>query len=247
MSNPIRDEWQSEDGAVRLILGDCLDVLPTLSGIDAVVTDPPYGIGFAHGGGGGCLAESTRFAHETIAGDDRPFDPAPWLAFPVVVLWGANHYADKLPPKARWLVWDKRDGMASNDQADCEMAWTNATKPARLFSHKWNGMLRDGEEKKRKRQHPMQKPVRLMVWTLDQVGIEKGRIVLDPYMGVASTVVACVRTGRRAVGIEIRPGYWEIAVRRVRAELERFPLFEAVAKPRQLELLDAGAVSVFPG
>jgi tRNA G10 N-methylase Trm11 len=80
-----------------------------------------------------------------------------------------------------------------------------------------------------------------MAWCLGHV---PGCTIADPFAGSGTTGVACVRTGRRFVGIEIERNYWEIAVRRVRAELERFPLFETASRPRQLELLDAGAVSV---
>ena len=112
-------------GDATLYLGDCRDVLPGLSGVDAVVTDPPYGIGYVHGVGGGKLARSTAFADVTIRGDNAPFDPAVWLGFRQVILWGANHFASRLPDASCWLTWDKRDGICSNDQADCEHAWTN--------------------------------------------------------------------------------------------------------------------------
>jgi tRNA G10 N-methylase Trm11 len=79
---------------------------------------------------------------------------------------------------------------------------------------------------------------------LEVLKIPVGATVFDPFMGSGTTGVACVRTGRRFMGIEIERKYWEIAVRRVRAELERFPLFEPATRPRQLELLDPGAVSV---
>jgi site-specific DNA-methyltransferase (adenine-specific) len=240
--NPIRDEWRSEDGAVRLILGDCLDVLPTLSGIDAVVTDPPYGIGYKQSGGRGAAGKS-RFCGEGVVNDDVPFNPASCLQYGNVVLWGANYYRDRLPCGGRFLVWDKRCGVTpQRDQADAEMAWHNIGNATRVFRHVWDGMIRDSEAGPRV--HPTQKPVRVMVWSLEQAGIGKGQTVLDPYMGSGTTGVACVRTGRRFVGIEIERKYWEIAVRRVRAELERFPLFEPAARPRQLELLDAGDVSV---
>jgi site-specific DNA-methyltransferase (adenine-specific)/modification methylase len=232
---PIKEEWTSADGQHRILWGDCIEILPTLdtSEVAAVLADPPYGIAFAHGGGGGCLAESTRFAQEAIAGDGADFDPSPWLAFPSVVLWGANHYADKLPPCARWLVWDKRDGMKSNDQADCELAWTNAPNPARLFSHKWNGMIRDGEEAMVPRCHPMQKPVRLMRWCLSFL---PPGMVLDPFAGSCTVAVACARTGRRSISIEIEERYFRIGIERMEREAARTPLFESQLRQAELPL-----------
>ena len=89
-------------GNATLYLGDCLEILPTLEKVDAVITDPPYGIGFVHGGndrsGIGKGRYATKFAGVAIAGDAEPFSPAPLLALNVpTVLWGANHFCSKLP------------------------------------------------------------------------------------------------------------------------------------------------------
>jgi site-specific DNA-methyltransferase (adenine-specific)/modification methylase len=200
-------------GGQRLILGDCLEVMPWLGKFDAVVTDPPYGIGFSHGGGGGKLARSTALANKPIIGDDTPFNPA-WmldLGIPAVI-WGGNHFANRLPPSQSWLIWDKRCADYSNDQADCELAWTNLGFPARMFRHVWNGMLR-GKESKTPRQHPTQKPVALMQWCLGFV--PNACTILDPFMGSGTTLVACQRLGRHGTGIEIDPEYFDIACRRV--------------------------------
>ena len=200
-------------GNQRLILGDCLQVMPTLGRFDAVVTDSPYGIGFSHGGGGGKLARSTRLDHMPIIGDEKPFDPAPLLALGIpAILWGGNHFADRLPASQSWLTWDKRCADYSNDQADCEMAWTNLGFPARMFRHVWNGMLR-GSESKTPRVHPTQKPVALMEWCLGF--LPDAKTILDPFMGSGTTLVACQRMGRAGTGIELDPDYFDIACRRV--------------------------------
>jgi site-specific DNA-methyltransferase (adenine-specific) len=224
-------------GDARLYLGDCREILPTLRGvIDAVVSDPPYGIGFVHSGKGGCLARSTSFGGIAIRGDDEPFDPSPWLNFPTVVLFGANHFADKLPPSSNWLVWDKRDGVCSNDQADCEMAWTNLGGPARLTRHLWNGMLK-ASERGVSRVHPTQKPVAVMEWVLNQT-TNPGDLVLDPYCGSGTTGVACIKTGRRFVGIEIDEKYFDTAVRRITAAVNEPDMFVTPpAKPVQEAML----------
>ena len=204
-------------GSAELHLADCREVLPTLSGVDAVVTDPPYGIGYVHGVGGGRLARSTSFANIAIVGDDTLFDPTQWLGYRQVILWGANHFASCLPDASRWLTWDKREGICSNDQADCEHAWTNLGGPARMMRHLWNGMLK-ASERGDIRVHPTQKPVVLMAWCVDMTS----GTVLDPFMGSGTTGVACARLGRRFIGIEIEPRYFDIACRRIE-EAQRQP------------------------
>ena len=202
---------------VTLIHGDCLEVLKTLDAgsVDAVVTDPPYGI--AHP----CnYAERKRGAlapcndWRDVHGDDKPFDPSPILALDVpTVLWGANWYADKLPPSGGWLVWDKRRPDAL-DQSTCELAWTNCIKGVRRFTHLWNGMMRASEHGEN--YHPTQKPVALMFWVLGLRWMPKaGAVIFDPYMGAGPVGVACVQTGRSFIGIEIDEGYFKIAQRRI--------------------------------
>jgi site-specific DNA-methyltransferase (adenine-specific) len=208
---------------VTLYLGDCREILPTLPKVDAVVTDPPYGISFAHGGndnsgiGGGRYA--TKFAKVGIVGDDAPFDPSPLLALSdSVILWGGNHYADKLPASSSWLIWDKRAASQhSNDFADCEIAWSSRNSVARIFRHHWDGMMR-ASERGVPREHPTQKPVAVMRWCIEQIE-PAPRLILDPYMGSGSTGVAAVQAGRSFVGIEIEPGYFDIACRRVSESL----------------------------
>jgi site-specific DNA-methyltransferase (adenine-specific)/modification methylase len=206
--------------------------------VDAVVTDPPYGISAVKNGK--CFQDSNVCAvsiHKEIVGDDRPFDPRPLLGIaPVICLFGANHYSAYLPSQARWLIWDKRDGMNSNPLADCEMAWTNDSRPARVYSQRWMGMIRDGE--KAPRLHPSQKPVELMMWVLDTLDIPVGATVFDPYCGSGTTGVACIQTGRNFIGVEIDPGYAEIARRRC---ADAAPLF--VPQPRQPEPMLLGATT----
>jgi site-specific DNA-methyltransferase (adenine-specific)/modification methylase len=200
---------------VTLYNADCLDIMRSLPPVDAVVTDPPYGI--AHPcnfrqRGRSNLAVCNDFPD--VVGDNVPFDPAPILALDVpTVLWGANHYANKLPPSGGWLVWDK-ERPDDLDQATCELAWTNCIKGVRRFRYLWNGMMKAGEWGES--YHPTQKPVALMKWVMTLRWMpESGATVLDPYMGAGSTGVACVRTGRRFIGIEIDPTYFRIAERRI--------------------------------
>lgn len=206
---------------VTLHLGDCLEILPTLQGIDAVITDPPYGIGVLTNyaqRGRGALAECNDFA--PIIGDDKPFDPSPLLKYKTVVLFGANYYADKLPISGGWVVWDKLDGLQSkrlwgfNDNSDCELIWTNKGNAARLIPHRWMGAMKASENDER-RVHPTQKPIALMSVLIEQY-TQIGDTVIDPYMGSGTTGVACIKTGRNFIGIEKEPKYFEIAQRRIK-------------------------------
>jgi len=178
----------------------------------AIVSDPPYGVKErtarkTNGRSNAC----SSIDFEPVHGDDRPFDPTPLMAFDECVLFGANHYADRLTPSARWLIWDKREGGTSDDNADCEIAWTNLRGPARLFHHKWRGMIKASERSER-RVHPTQKPIALMEWCL---GFIKSDTIIDPYMGSGTTGVACVNLGRKFIGIEISPEYFAIAKDRI--------------------------------
>jgi site-specific DNA-methyltransferase (adenine-specific) len=210
-----------EEAGITIYHGDCREILPQLGRFDLLLTDPPYGIGFVHSGKGGCLAKSTVFGGVSVIGDDVPFEPAHLLdVADKVVMWGANHYADKLPASSSWLIWDKREGMCENDQADCELAWSNIGGPARLLRHYWNGMLK-ASEKGVPRVHPTQKPVSLMKWCISRVQIAACSLV-DPYAGSGTSLVAAKDLGILATGIELEEKYCEIAANRLRQSVLNF-------------------------
>ena len=214
-------------GNAILYYGDCSEIIPHLPPIAAVVTDPPYGIGFAHGGndnsGIGKGRYATKFAGQEIIGDDKPFDPIPLLSFPVVILWGANHYADKLPAKSSWLVWDKRAASHhTNDFADCELAWSSSGGVARVFRHHWDGMMK-ASERNIPREHPTQKPISVMKWSILQTGVSG--TILDPYMGSGTTGIAAHELGLKFIGIEIDKQYFKIACKRIEQAQKQDSLF----------------------
>ena len=204
----------------QVITGDCLDVLPTLGKVDAVITDPPYGIGFntdyrRFTGG----VSKQLFAYAAIINDDRPFDPAPFLHLgSTVVMFGANNFSDRLP-KGSWLIWDKRCNGKPLMTSDGEAAWCNRGHGIYIYNHVWDGFLR-GPEQGTKRVHPTQKPIALMAWIIEKY-TKPGATVLDPFCGSGTTGVACVQTGRHFIGIEIDSTYADIARQRIeRAESE---------------------------
>lgn len=203
-----------EDGLVTIYHGDALEVMGSVAA-DVLVTDPPYGMSYRHGFRGGGVAYGSDGV--TIAGDDDPFDPAPLLCLKLpTAMFGANHYATRLPDARGWLVWDKRDGDGPTDQSDAELAWTNVLSVVRVYSARWRGALRTGREQAEGRFHVNQKPVALMAWV---IGWMPPGTVLDPYMGSGSTLVASKELGRRSIGIEIEERYCEIAARRCSQEV----------------------------
>ena len=216
-------------GNATLYCGDCLEILPALTGVDAVMTDPPYGIGYRHGGGVGVGASGIRAAInlKPIHGDDAQFDPSPWIEWaantsrpPPLLLWGADHYKKRLPEGGQFLCWDKSCGQGPNDSfIDAEFAWMNRKSARCLYRQFWKGGLRsgDGASSRMSRAHPSQKPVELMRWCLETARVGLGKTVLDPYMGSGATGVACVTSGRKFIGIEIDSEYFEIACRRIEA------------------------------
>lgn len=231
-------------GDCTLYCADCREILPLLPKVDAVVSDPPYGIAFAHGGndrsGIGKGKYATKFAGVGIEGDNAPFDPSSLGRMGGnAILWGANHFADGLPASPFWLVWDKRAASQhNNDFADCELAWCSFKGVARVFRHQWDGMMK-ASERGIPRVHPTQKPVELMRWCLERLP-EPNNLILDPYMGSGTTGVACVKLGRKFIGIEIEPKYFEIACRRIEQAYAQPDMFVEAEKPKaeQLSLME---------
>jgi hypothetical protein len=204
-----------EDESVTIYHADCREILPDLEA-DVLISDPPYGIRYSPSENTSKAWGRKTFVGDTVVvGDDEPFDPTPFLRFPHIVLFGANHYADKLPPSPSWFVWDKRDGMTSNDFADCELVYTNLPGVARLFRHQWSGAMR-ASERGEPRLHPTQKPLILMRWI---VGRCPDGVILDPFMGSGTTLRAAKDLGRYAIGVEVEERYCEIAAQRCAQEV----------------------------
>lgn len=198
-------------GDAELWLGDARELLPTLTA-DAVVTDPPYGIGrdgkprssSSHGGHKGYEFKGW----DSLPPSGEVLDLLRSSA-PVQVIWGGNYIADKLPASGKWLVWDKGQRI---DQSDCELAWTSMGGALRVFTLNRVALLIEGAV------HPTQKPVEVMAWSLDQAKLLPGQSVMDPFMGSGTTGIACHRRGLRFTGIEIDKTYFDIARRRIERE-----------------------------
>ena len=232
MTNP----WQRhvKIGDCDLYLGDCLEVMPALGKVDAVVTDPPYGIGETRPSRGGrdSLAKSHVYT-EKENWDTQTLDAHVSMAVSMArnsIVFGGNYY--DLPPTSCWLVWDKQNG--SNDFADCELAWTNLNKAVRRIYWRWNGMIRKGNDV---RQHPTQKPLGVIEWCIGHLP-DTAETILDPFSGSGTTGVACVKMGRKFIGIEMDEDYFNIMCKRVQAAYDQPDLFVAPPTPATQEGMD---------
>lgn len=211
--------YYSDDFAT-IYHGDSREVLGDLDA-DLLLTDPPYGIAVK-------TDWTTRRpspwakGERPVAGDNVEFDPSHLLRFRWIVLFGANHYADRLPASASWLVWDKRRGGTVTpgwNAPDAELAWSNLGRGCRTFSHLWERYKRDSEIGEH--YHPTQKLVALMRWCIGLAKDSTGTI-LDPYMGSGSTLRAAKDLSRRSIGIELDESYCEIAAKRLAQEVFDF-------------------------
>jgi site-specific DNA-methyltransferase (adenine-specific)/modification methylase len=203
-------------GRATLFNADCADVLsqwPECFGVSAVVTDPPYGIKESAGKAKtrGKLAKAKDYGNDDW--DNQPIDTdllqrliglGRWQ-----IVFGGNYYP--MPAASCWLVWDKVNG--NNDFADCELAWTNLRRAVRLKRYMWNGMLR--EKGAQRGDHPTQKPLEVMKWCIEQLP-DDVETILDPFAGSGTTGVAAIQMGKRFIGIEREPKYFEAMCRRIR-------------------------------
>lgn len=229
----LQKKWGTELGQLwqigphRLLCGDSTnpeDVARLMGGKRAKLAlhDPPYGIKVVESG---LVGDGKRFGNavaprgtfKPIHGDGQPFDPSHIVASgDVVFIWGANHFADKLPPRASWTVWDKRVDLPSNEFSDCELAWVSGGgDSARILRHAWMGMIRDSEMGE-PRVHPTQKPIQLHR-EIVQTYTKQSDLVTDWYHGSGTTMIACQQSDRVCFAMEIDPGYVAVALERMSA------------------------------
>jgi len=214
---------------LEIVNADCYTLLDAWPSDAALVTDPPYGIGFKHSGrcNDRCIqsaetkARRKRTHARMIANDDRPFDPAAFFRFRWVLLWGADHFRDRLPQGGTLLAWDKSVGKGpASSFADCEFAWTNKPGVKRnICRFLWMGLacVKAGEDGGR-RYHPNQKPQGLCDWCIKTLALPEETLVIDPFMGSGSLGVACHRAGLRYLGVEIDPEHYATAKARLQRE-----------------------------
>lgn len=205
---------------------DCMEYMRTLpdKAFDLAVVDPPYGIGES----GKNNKSRTKLAkaqdYKPFAGLDKsPPNKECFLELARVsknqIIFGANHFADKLPHPASscWIVWDKENG--GNDFADCELAYTSFRTAVRIFRFRWQGMIQGDMKHKENRIHPTQKPVPLYAWIFNHYA-KPGDKILDTHLGSGSSRIAAYDAGLDFVGCEIDKYYFK-------AQEERFAEYTA--------------------
>lgn len=233
------DPWVRKEviGDCELWCGDSYKLASKVGEFGAILTDPPYGYGYKPSRNGS--VKSAKFSRnfgpeDKLIGDTgkMDFDPSPFLGMAKYqIWWGGNCYAGRLPNSKAWLVWFKADGNTKIDQGHAELAWTNLGFAIRGFNHRWCGMVRDSEHGVQN-MHPTQKPIAVMVWCLGF--IPKSEVIFDPFLGSGSSLVACAKLGRKGIGIELDPEYFEIACKRVEEAYRQPDLFvEPPAPPTQ--------------
>jgi 16S rRNA G966 N2-methylase RsmD len=220
-------------GVHRLMCGSATeieDVKTLLDGFlpELVLTDPPYGVDIVQnqqvggaasthfGGKVGAVVESSTYAEilndDTTETAQASMDIIGELGIKNRIIWGGNYFTDFLPPRACWIVWNKKN---TGNFADVEMAWTSFTTGAKLYDHMWNGMAREGarEDELATRVHPTQKPVGLHANILRDFS-KKGDQVLDLFGGSGTTLIACERTERICYMLELSPSYCDVIRKR---------------------------------
>lgn len=213
----IRDE---RIGGQRLLLGDCLQVMPLLGRVDAVVTDPPYGLGKKmQGGTWGAQDHNSGFLRWDLEAKQEWIDRILSINVPSII-WGGNYF--QVPASRCWLIWNKVNAVPT--MADFEQAWTNFDRPSKRIDLNV-GRVEFG--------HPTQKPIKLIEWCLGF--LPKAQTILDPFMGSGTTLVACQRLGRNGTGIELDPDYFDIACRRVDEATRQVDLFIDPPKPAAVQ------------
>lgn len=218
-------------GNATLYLGDCRDIIPTLSRVDAVITDPPYGIlNLAGDVAGSVVRKSPRqvgsgtLKNRLLNQSDVEWDIAPSSeVFDALrnisswqIIWGGNYFP--LPPARAILVWDKEQPWENFSQV--EIAWSNLSRPAAIFKESATRATPG-------KVHPTQKPLSLMTWCV--AFVPGAAVILDPYMGSGTTGVAAVQQSRSFIGIERDPKYFEISCRRIEDAQRQESLFAPAA------------------
>ena len=205
------DVWRL--GRHTLVCGDAYDY--EMPEVDACITDPPYGINYNPE----YTCNTTPTQHQRIIGDDRPFNPEPFLHYKNLCLFGANYFSPLLPVGG-WIVWDKRVTEAADAMlgSPFELAWfksINTTRTSIMIRVMHGGAVNadslsgNGDD----RYHPTQKPVLLMADVI-QALTKEGNIVFDPFCGSGSTLIACQRTNRTCIAYEISPDYCSVILQR---------------------------------
>ena len=216
-------------GGQRLILGECISVISMIGMFDALLTDPPYGIGADKSKAQSSIRDNPKWGKKSwdMARPSRESFGYICKSSALHIIWGGNYFADILPQSKGWLSWRKPEAETGFSLADIELAWTSID----IASRQKTLPRRDGN------MHPTQKPIALMEWCLGF--LPNAQTILDPFAGSGTVSVACVNLGRQSTAIELDPDYYDIMCKRVDDAIRqpRLDLPEPKAKEATLEMI----------
>ena len=209
-------------GNATLYLGDCLEILPTLDKVDLVLTDPPFGVGNFVQTSGNIRGRRENIG-KPVTWNDRTPDPEIFSILRNLsnhrIIWGANFF-NCFEDNGGAIVWVKNQPMPNFSKAD--IASCTHFKKTEIVNITWHNfeagrlVMTD---------HPCERPVSLYEWCLQYIPNCEG-VVLDPFLGSGSVAIACANLGRKFIGIEIEPKYFDIACERIEAAQAQGRLFE---------------------
>jgi DNA modification methylase len=194
--------------------------------VNAIVSDPPYGMKldarYTFSKGSEAMSIKASKGYSNVIGDDKNFDASfLFSAFPSakeIFLFGADYYVDSLPNYGKsgsWMVWDKKNEALRNvlGLADFELIWTMKKHKRRVYAVLWNGALGTESEDTKRRVHPTQKPLKLLIPIIDEY-IKPEMLVIDPFLGSGATLIACEQLDRTCYGCELDPKYCDVILTR---------------------------------
>jgi len=204
-------------GNIILINADCKAVMAEIGDkeIDLCLTDPPFGAMDNKRFGQGWFAKYNQDGKADswdIAPEKKVFEEI-FRTSKEQIIWGGNYF--ELPATRCFLIWKKLTISEKFSMAMAEYAWTSFNLNAKIFEYAPQDSTRF---------HACQKPVALMAWCLNNYSKESD-LIFDAFAGSFTTAIACIRTKRRFIGVELDPVYFEKAVERVDTELKQLTLF----------------------
>lgn len=195
---------------ITIYHGDCLEIMPHLEPVDLVLTDPPFGIG-------NFIQVTGNIRGKKVEWNDKPPKK---IIFEILknkstnqIIWGANYF-NCFDENGGAIIWIKNQPMP--DFSKAEIASCSFHKKTEIYEQTWTNFVNT-----KKTRHPCERPIKLYKWCIETY-THTDDLILDPFMGSGTTLVAAKELGRKAIGIEIEEKYCEIAVRRLSQEVFLF-------------------------
>lgn len=208
-------------GDATLYQADCMDILPTLEKVDAVITDPPFGVGNFVQTTGAKRGRGALFG-VPVKWNESPPPPEFFQLLKVVskhrIIWGANFF-NCFEDKGGAIVWDKAQPMPNFSKAD--IASCTHFQKTEIVRIPWTNFV---VSRQAETDHPCERPVALYEWCIAYLPKDT-KSILDPYLGSGSCGVAAIRSGCKFIGIERDPEHFANACRRIEQTVSQGPLF----------------------